>query len=107
MPSSVPFTWCISLGRDCQVAGQLKKHGLARAPGPFDWLQVHFAGLILTLEEDFTDFLRRDRLSLDGERMRDSHNGLGFRHGLPVVENVPEVEFQKAKAKFEERIADF
>src|SRR4029079_14585508 len=59
---SQPYGPIISLGFYCQVASQLRIHGLRYEAFPFDWLVCHFEALIVLIENHFKDFLNPEYL---------------------------------------------
>ena len=56
----------MSLGLDCTIAYQLKKHNLRLFALPFDWTKIkNISSLIDIIDNDFFNFLNPDELTLE------------------------------------------
>ena len=47
----------ISLGYFCSVASELEKLGLRTESSPFDWVISDFEGVLLAIQNNFSDYL--------------------------------------------------
>ena len=52
----------ISLGYFCSVASELEYLGLRNESSPFDWLISDFEGVVMSIQNNFEDFLGYDYL---------------------------------------------
>jgi hypothetical protein len=78
----------IGVGRDCQVAEELKAFGLRKASYPFDWfVSRNFNTVIMAIEEDFEFFLDIDYLIYrEGSGyIENSHYSFLYNHFFPTV----------------------
>ena len=74
----------ISLGGDCQVANQIRKHGYYEKH-LFDWVQIPVENIIRLIESDFDRFLCDEDLCPDQSDERlykvvDTYNKMDFSH---------------------------
>ena len=58
-----PYDALISLGGECQVAYQMRLHGIRNESLPFDWIITPFEGLEKILIQRFEHFLRPENLT--------------------------------------------
>ncbi len=86
-----PYDALINLGGDCQLAYQMKEHGLREYALPFDWLITPFDSLYKILENRFDGFLDIDNFELvdtgTEEYIRDKKYDTRWIHGFKVEEN--------------------
>ena len=77
----------ISLGSDCHVAIELRRHNLRYQAFPFDWNFTPFNGLYQLIEEDFAHILKDEYLILSdaGFCVKNTYYGIEFRHDFPNV----------------------
>ncbi len=75
----------ISLGFQCQVASQLKKHNLRYEAFPLDWVRTSFHGLCQLLQDDFKDYVNPKYLVLDPEKeyVHNTKYDVHFTHDFP------------------------
>ena len=86
------FTAHLSLGSSGFASGMLKRYGLKRWSGPFDWMSASPAIIRDILADDFRDFLDPSAWSTiapedrpDGRYFQCRHLGLENRHGMPAI----------------------
>lgn len=99
----------ISLGPDCQVAGQLRIANIRTQAFPFDWMATHsFEGVFKVLQEDFKHFLNKNFLVKDTDQIRvlNTHYNILFVHDFPTVENPVVNEFNYA-SKIPDNFLDY
>lgn len=79
----------VSLGAACQVAAQMKRHGLRDASGPVDWFVFeHIPALVETLKSKFSHFMELENLTPDGLhegkwKLMDTETGCVSIHDFP------------------------
>lgn len=102
----------VSLGGYCEVATQLKHHGLRSEAFPFDWMfTLNHEKFLALLDNDFQFFLDENYLFSDPADPSILENGYyecEFRHDLPA--NPPgglSCHIQELRQKYERRIARF
>jgi hypothetical protein len=81
----------ISLGSNCSITYQLKKHGLRTQAYPFDWAKINLSQLNNVLENNFDDFAE----SLKFKKMSQTHKyfGLdGYSHGYSHEHNLHDLD---------------
>jgi hypothetical protein len=82
-----------SLGAMCQVAYQLKRCGLRRAAGPFDWLVCDSLMAVARIfENGFSEFMPRQRLKVTGRhetylKVMDRESGFTSVHDFAAIDN--------------------
>lgn len=81
--------------------------GIGGASGPFDWLVSDIGGVMETLENDFSDFLKDENLIWDSANpfvFRDVKYGFSFVH---EIEYNYQQELDDVRVKYRKRIDDF
>lgn len=81
---------CISLGRGCSPALNLRSLKLRTAAYPFDWLISPLTALVNGLQDDFKHLLNNCKLRPDKKGVIDSY-GFQFVHDWPTV-NQPVID---------------
>lgn len=84
IPIFINAVTLISLGKNCNIAHNLRAIGLRDAAYPFDWMISDFDAICAAFEDDFQKFL--DPASLkEGEDPREiiDYYGLRYRHDFP------------------------
>lgn len=105
-----PYYPIISLGINCQVAYQLRIHGLRHEAFPFDWIICPFEALVALIENHFEHFL-------DPEYLRFVHTetekcivntlyNVKFLHDFKLVPHFMQ-DYEKVKAMYDRRIKRF
>lgn len=99
----------ISLGYFCSVAIELEKLGLRSESSPFDWVISDFEGVIMAIQEHFSNFLDYEYLSQNKDNhaiYKNTKYNIKFFHDfdkyLPLLEQLP-----KVKEKYNRRISRF
>lgn len=105
-----PYNPIISLGINCQVAYQLRIHGLRYEAYPFDWIICPFEALIQLLENKFEDFLAPEYLVFIHTE-KDKHilhtkYGIKFLHDFKLVPHFMN-DYEKVKTTYDRRIKRF
>ena len=100
------FESYISLGWYCAVAGSLSKNGFRSFSSPFDWCYSDFNSVISQIENDFSDFLKKENLIFEKEsgELIDTKYGFVFNHD---IQNDFENEFDDIKEKYSRRTNAF
>ncbi len=84
-----PFDALINLGGECQVAYQMRLHGIRNEALPFDWIITPFSGLKKILEEQFAHFLNPNNLTfVSNEKSTyvfDTYYGIRFLHDFKLI----------------------
>lgn len=83
-PVLVDAVTFISLGKNCNIAHNLRTMGLRHAAYPFDWMISDFDAVKAAFEDDFQMFLDPSSLR-EGEDPKEivDHYGLRYRHDFP------------------------
>ena len=63
-PDPTNLVYHIPLGLDCTIAHQLKKRNLRFAALPFDWMKITIDSLLDVLDNQFFNFLNKERWSI-------------------------------------------
>ncbi|GMU19638.1 MAG: hypothetical protein AMXMBFR12_08300 [Candidatus Babeliales bacterium] len=107
---SQPYYPIISLGINCQVAYQLRIHGLRYEAYPFDWIICPFDALIALIENKFKDFLAPEYLQLictENEKyILNNLYGIKFLHDFKLNPNFMD-DYEKVRSTYERRIHRF
>ena len=107
-----PYDAIISLGRNCQIAYQLKINGLRHYALPFDCWNTSFQSLCALLRNKFAHFLDREHFVLrhDTEKkdvyVFNTLYGVVMRHDFRLNEQFLE-DYEVIRATYERRIARF
>ena len=105
-----PYYPIISLGNNCQVAYQLRVHGLRYEAFPFDWIICPFEALIALIENGFENFLAPEYLVfVQNEKEKHILNtfyGIKFLHDFKLNPNFMD-DYEKIKITYERRIKRF
>ncbi|MDP1880206.1 MAG: DUF1796 family putative cysteine peptidase [Parachlamydiaceae bacterium] len=76
----------ISLGRDCEVAFNLRQFNLRRNPYPFDWLASdNFSGIMLAINDDLQYLLNPNLLIHKGFYIENILYQFKYNHFFPIV----------------------
>jgi hypothetical protein len=76
----------IGLGRDCQIAAQLRTYNLRLAAYPFDWMVSHnFNGITEAIKDDFKFFLDPIFLEYKTVNVENTYYQFIFNHFFPLV----------------------
>jgi hypothetical protein len=75
---------CISLGRACGPALNLRDLKMRTEAYPFDWTVAPFESLYAALDHDFKDFLADIKIRQDNKGIIDGY-GFHFIHDLPTI----------------------
>jgi tetratricopeptide (TPR) repeat protein len=98
-----PMRHVISLGRNCDVAFQLRMHGVENIPHFFDWLGTPAAALTKIFDADF-DVFHTDDLTLMTDHpshyVMDRATGVVFFHQFPFVDGHTTRDFRLFYAHF-------
>ena len=78
----------ISLGGNCSIAYQLKKHQLRQEAYPFDWCRISFPQLIHALQQNLKLF---DHIYL--HRYSEKHVSMDLTSGSYLIRNLYNIEF--------------
>lgn len=85
-------TYCvqyISLGRDCQVAGELVSFNLRSAAYPLDWMGTsNFYGIVQAFEDDFQHLLDPAVLEYRTTYIENVHYQFHYNHFFPIIGEV-------------------
>lgn len=105
-----PFDAIINLGGECQVAYQMRLHGIRNEALPFDWIITPVAGLKKILEEQFAQFLNPNHLIFVANEkstyVYDTHYGIRFLHDFKLVPDFMK-EYEKIYSIYARRIERF
>jgi len=97
----------VNLGGDCQPAAQMYFHGIREYALPFDALITPCESLPQILEEQFSDFLNIENLSLetynDDKYILDKKYNIRLIHDFTLEENFLD-NYEAIKEKYERRI---
>lgn len=99
----------ISLGYFCSIASELEKLGLRTESSPFDWVISDFKGVIMALENHFSEYLDYNFLSQNIENhavyMNVKYN-ISFYHDFDKYVSL-EKQLSKVQEKYNRRINKF
>lgn len=98
---------CISLGWFCGVASSMSLYGLRSHSGPFDWYFSDLDSVLKVMENDFSDFMSKENLSVipdDPLRFYDKKYGFVYIHD---IQHNFEIEYKKIFQKYIHRIERF
>lgn len=99
----------ISLGYFCSIAIELEKMGLRNESSPFDWVISDFQGVVLAVEEEFSDFLNYDILFQNKKNLAVYKNvkyNISFFHDFDKYSSL-EKQLSKIQEKYKRRINRF
>lgn len=68
--SDETYSNCISLGWFCGTASSLSKLGLRSNSSPFDWYFSHYWAVLKQIENDFSDFMKRENLETEKDNKK-------------------------------------
>ena len=105
-----PFDALLNLGGECQVAYQMRLHGIRAEALPFDWNITPFSALEKILKDRFEHFLEKEHLVfIHNEKEKyilDTYYGIRFLHDFKLDENFMD-DYEKIKIIYERRIERF
>lgn len=109
-PMPQPYSPIISLGINCQVAYQLRLHGLRYEAYPFDWIICPFDALITLIENKFKNFLAPEYLQFicteNEKHILNTLYGIKFLHDFKLTPQFMD-DYEKVKTTYERRIQRF
>jgi len=83
-----PYDALINLGGECQVAYQMRLHGIRSESLPFDWIITPFESLVKIVQERFENFLKKENLVfIENEKEKyvfDTYYGIRFLHDFKL-----------------------
>lgn len=81
------FCFIVSLGKDCEIATQIKRLNLRKKSGPLDWLIVPEESLIKLFEKDFKNFASLENLEFENPpivKVKDKEYNIEFLHNFHI-----------------------
>lgn len=96
----------VSVGYYCGVAAAMSKLGIRSSSGPFDWYISSFEGVLNCLEEDFEDFLKKENIKLDENKIAFWNMKYSFYLGHEIKVSF-EKDYDSICRKYAHRINNF
>lgn len=103
------YKYVISLGFFCSVASELKRIDLRSMSGPFDWVISDLSGVLMLIQQRFTDFLNPQYLEQNKEYpyiLTNQKYKIDFYHDFSPEEPLSE-QIQSVTEKYTRRINRF